>query len=231
MYQLKSLEDTIAAISTPAGQGALGIVRLSGKEALGILEKIFLSKDQKKLSEVNSHTAHYGHIVLYRDGKKEIVDEVLATIMRAPRSYTKEDVVEISCHGGAVVLHKVLSLAVNNGARLAEPGEFTKRAFLNGRIDLAQAEAVLDIIQSKTDAFLKISENQLKGELSLELESIREELMVIYVELEAIVNFPEDDINAQSRARIAQKIDSVQQRGGRLRFLFLPFEPDLVRQK
>ena len=216
MYQLKSLEDTIAAISTPAGQGALGIVRLSGKEALGILEKIFLSKDQKKLSEVNSHTAHYGHIVLYRDGKKEIVDEVLATIMRAPRSYTKEDVVEISCHGGAVVLHKVLSLAVNNGARLAEPGEFTKRAFLNGRIDLAQAEAVLDIIQSKTDAFLKISENQLKGELSLELESIREELMVIYVELEAIVNFPEDDINAQSRARIAQKIDSVQQRVGRL---------------
>jgi tRNA modification GTPase len=199
MHQLNSLEDTIVAISTPPGRGGIGIVRLSGRQALAIADGMFTAKDGSKPSSFGGYTVHYGDVADVK--KDEIIDEALLTVMRAPKSYTKEDVVEISSHGGAVSLRSVLVLASELGARLAEPGEFTKRAFLNGRIDLAQAEAVLDIIQAKTDTFLQVSTHQLKGELSTELEAIREQLMNIYVEIEAIVNFPEDDLSANDKTR------------------------------
>lgn len=183
-----NIDDTIAAISTPVGVGGIGIVRLSGKEALAIADKMFFSKGRLKPSEFESHTTHYGSI----KNNGEEVDEVILTVMRAPRTYTKEDVVEINCHGGIIALRDVLDLTLASGARLAQPGEFTKRAFLNGRIDLAQAEAVLDIIRAKTDSALKISLGQLKGELSIELSKIRSALLDILTQLEASIDFPED---------------------------------------
>lgn len=216
MYQLNHLEDTIVAISTPLGQGGIGIVRLSGKEAVAICDEIFVSKKGKKLSVGQNFFQQYGWVICRNSAVAkqseqgfETIDEALACVMRGPRSYTKEDVVEISCHGGTVVLRAIVMMAVDLGARLAEPGEFTKRAFLNGRIDLAQAEAVLDIIQSKTDRSLRMSLNQLKGELSRELSLIREGLMNFYTELEAVVNFPEDDIDAVGWQRLGEKIQSV----------------------
>lgn len=209
MYQVHDIHDTIVAISTPVGQGGIGIIRLSGREAVAIADKMFEAKSKKSLASQKSHSAYYGWI---KDQEGMVVDEVLVLIMRAPKSYTCEDVVEISCHSGSVSLKKILSLAMDLGARHAEPGEFTKRAFLNGRIDLAQAEAVLDIIHAKTNAFLQVSTNQLKGDLSSTLESIREQLMSVYVEIEAIVNFPEDDINAKGRQKLAADIASAVKR-------------------
>jgi len=202
------MDDTITAISTAAGAGGIGIVRLSGLEAIAIADRVFIAKNKKKLSALKSHTVNYGWVVC----NNEIIDEALMIIMRAPKSYTKEDVVEIHCHGGTVSLRAILQLTTASGARLAEPGEFTKRAFLNGRIDLAQAEAVLDVIQSKTDAFLRVSTNQLKGELSTELEAIRQQLMDVYIEIEAVVNFPEDDIDSTGREKVLDSIDRVRQR-------------------
>ncbi len=201
-------DDTIVAISTPLGRAGIGIVRMSGRDALSIADKMFVSKNKQKPSEFKSFSVHYGDVVRLQDGCDnnafvrvdkdnpcyEVIDEALLTVMRAPKSYTREDVVEISSHGGIACLKAILSLAVKLGARLAEPGEFTKRAFLNGRIDLAQAEAVMDIINSKTEAFLRISTSQLKGDLSVELEKIREMLMDVFVKIEAAINFPEDDI-------------------------------------
>ena len=210
MYQLKSLEDTIVAISTANGQAGIGIIRLSGIQAVTIVDGIFLAKNKKKLSACKSFTVNYGWIMAYPLDK--VIDEVLVTVMRAPKSYTKEDVVEISCHGGIVSLRAILQRVLDSGARLAEPGEFTKRAFLNGRIDLTQAEAVLDIIQSKTDTFLQVSTNQLKGELSIELESIREALTKVYIEMEAVVNFPEDDIDSKGRAKLSADIEKAKQK-------------------
>ena len=195
MPQLNNIDDTIVAIATPTGAGGIGIVRLSGPQALTVADQMFVTKKGKKPSGFKSFTVHYGDI---RDHQKNtVIDEALLTVMRSPKSYTKEDVVEISCHGGITPLRAILTRATQLGARLAEPGEFTKRAYLNGRIDLAQAEAVLDIIQAKTDAFLQVSTHQLKGDLSTELESVREALMDIYVQIEAIVNFPEDDVSPQ----------------------------------
>ena len=207
MYQYQGLEDTIAAISTPTGTGGIGIVRLSGKDAIAIADRIFVAKNKGKPSGYATHTVHYGWVQ-----DEDILDEVLLSVMRSPQSYTTEDIVEISCHGGTVSLKAILDLVLQKGARLAEPGEFTKRAFLNGRMDLTQAEAVLDVIQSKTDSYLRVSTHQLKGELSTELASIREDLMSIYVEIEAIVNFPEDEIDAQGRAAIAEHILKEQKR-------------------
>lgn len=192
MYQ-ESLNDTIAAIATPYGQGGIGIVRLSGKIALEISDKIFKGLGQGKPSNFKSYSIHYGKIIDLKNGIEQDVDEVLLSVMRAPKSYTCEDIVEIHCHGGIVPVKKILTLALDMGARLAMPGEFTKRAFLNGRIDLTQAEAVLDVIQSKTETFLKASVSQLKGDLAKELGIIREDLMKIYAQIEGIVNFPEDD--------------------------------------
>jgi len=210
MYQIADLEDTIVAISTSTGQGGIGIVRLSGKQALSIADQMFVMKNKRKPSAFKSFTVHYGDVV---DAKvNKTIDEALLTVMRGPKSYTKEDVVEISCHGGVVSLRAILMLSTELGARLAEPGEFTKRAFLNGRIDLAQAEAVLDIIQAKTDAFLQVSTNQLKGDLSTELEGIREQLMDVYLAIEAVVNFPEDDVGTEGREKLTADIAAAAQR-------------------
>jgi tRNA modification GTPase len=216
MYQLDNIDDTIVAIATPGGHGGIGIVRLSGPQAFAIADKIFRGRKKRKPSESKTFSVHYGWIVQENQTTEEIVDEVLLTVMKAPQTYTKQDIVEISCHGGTVVLRSIVSLAVEHGARLAEPGEFTKRAFLNGRIDLIQAEAVLDVIQAKTAAFLRVSTNQLKGELSTELESIRDALLEIYVEIEAIVNFPEDDVDAAGRAGLKERIGNARRRMAKL---------------
>ncbi len=196
---IPQFDDTIAAIATAIGPGGIGIVRLSGPDAFKILQKIFRPQHAPKNSNLKSHRVYYGHIV----DREEIIDEVLVTTMLAPKSYTCENVVEISGHGGLMAVKAVLALTLDCGARLAQPGEFTKRAFLNGRLDLVQAEAVLDIIQAKTQSSLRVSAQQLKGELTLELEKIRSELLEAYVRLEALVNFPEDGIEDRGRAQIA----------------------------
>src|SRR3990167_3464514 len=161
--------DTIAAIATSVGESGIGIVRLSGQTALKIAAKIFRAKEGENPSSFKAFTLHYGWVV---DGQGSIVDEALLGVMRAPRSYTREDTIEINCHGGIAPLRKTLELVLEHGARLAEPGEFTKRAFLNGRIDLAQAEAVLDIIRAKSDAALEAGLQQLKGGLSSRVNEI-----------------------------------------------------------
>ncbi len=208
MYQFKGVEDTIAAIATPAGCGGIAIVRVSGQDAFSIADRVFRPKGSVKPSQAKGFTVHYGWVV----SNEEIIDEVLLTVMRPPKSYTGQDVVEISCHGGAAVAHAVLDTILNVGARLAEPGEFTKRAFLNGRMDLAQAEAVLDIIRAKTEAFVRVSQNQLKGELSIQIEDIRQSLMKVYTTLEAFINFPEDDIDAQTSEDIYKRIEEQSKR-------------------
>jgi tRNA modification GTPase len=188
-----NLQDTIAAISTALGEGGIGIVRLSGKKALAIAGKIFVGLDKKQPAQFKSYTMHYGKIV----DEQKIIDEVILTVMRGPKSYTRQDVVEINCHGGLLSLRQILELTIKHGCRLASPGEFTKRAFLNGRLDLAQAEAVIDIIRAKTDSALKISLEQLSGRLSSEINKIRQELLDILVSLEASIDFPEEGIPAQ----------------------------------
>ncbi len=198
MSPLSNIDDTIVAVSTPVGEGGIGIIRLSGKNALAIADKMFVARNKRKPSEFESFTVHYGDVV--RRSAGEVIDEALLTLMRAPKSYTREDVVEISAHGGVASVRAVFNLAVTLGARVAEPGEFTKRAFLNGRIDLTQAEAVLDMVHSRTEAFLRVSASQLKGELSTELERIRERLMGVYAAIEAVINFPEDDIDAEKQS-------------------------------
>lgn len=182
--------DTIVAISTPPGENGIGIVRISGGSAIEIADEIFLSKSGAKLSKFKSHSIHYGYVA----EKERRIDEVLVALMRAPRTYTREDIVEINCHGGVVVLKQVLDLIVSLGARIAEPGEFTKRAFLNGRIDLAQAEAVLDIIASRTTDSLKVAQRQLEGETSGQIRKIRSHLMEIMAEIEAGINFPDEGL-------------------------------------
>jgi len=199
-----SLNDTIAAISTPIGQGGIGIVRLSGKDAINIAGRIFVSKDKNKPSQFKTYTIHYGRIM---EGA-QVIDEVILTLMRSPKSYTREDVVEINCHGGLVTLHKILDLVIAKGVRLAEPGEFTRRAFLNGRIDLAQAEAVIDVICAKTDSALKISQEQLQGRLSTQIRQIRQGILDILILLEAQIDFPEEEITATEKEGIAKKISA-----------------------
>ena len=204
MYQYKGLEDTIAAIATPTGSGGIGIVRISGKEAIAIADAIFHPKGTIKPSQAKGFTVHYGWV---KKSNNEIIDEVLLTLMRNPKSYTGEDVVEMSCHGGWAVVRLVLEEILKAGARIAEPGEFTKRAFLNGRIDLTQAEAVLDVIRARTESFVRVSQNQLKGELSTQVLNMREALMSVYTTLEAFINFPEDDIQTQAKDDIYQRIE------------------------
>ena len=182
--------DTIAAISTPPGEGALHIVRLSGDDALNIIDKVY-QQGHKVLSEQESHTIHYGHIVDPRD--QHVLDEVMVTIMKAPRTYTREDVVEINCHGGIVVVNKILQLLLREGARLAEPGEFTKRAFLHGRIDLSQAEAVIDIITAKTDRSMSMAVQQLDGRLSTLIRELRQDIFQTLGEVEVNIDYPEYD--------------------------------------
>lgn len=199
-----NLNDTIAAISTAQGQSGIGIVRLSGPRALAIADQIFTGPKKEKPSEFKSYTMHYGRI----SGHGRIIDEVILSLMRKPKSYTREDVVEINCHGGIVVLRNVLDLTLENGARLASPGEFTRRAFLNGRIDLAQAEAVIDVIRAKTDSALKLSLGQLNGGLSKEIGLIRKKLLDVLVNLEVEIDFPEEGIR-QGASAISQGIDAL----------------------
>ena len=184
------LDDVIAAVSTPPGSGGIGIVRLSGKGCVETADKIFKSKTGVKLTDKKSHTVTYGYVC---DGD-EIIDEVLVTVMVAPNTYTREDVVEINCHGGSAVTMRVLETALKNGARQAEPGEFTKRAFLNGRIDLTQAEAVMDIIDAKTDAARKTAVNQLSGRLKEKITELRDDILSSIATIEAAIDYPEHDI-------------------------------------
>ena len=183
--------DTISAVITALGEGAVGIVRISGNEAAAIGDKMFQSVSGKKLTEHASHLLVYGHVV---DEANNKIDEVLAVYMRGPRSYTAEDVVEIQSHGGLQSLKTILGLTYKLGARPAEPGEFTKRAFLNGRIDLIQAEAVMDIIKSRSEASLKMAVRQQDGQLSKKIKGLRRNLLDIVVNLEAVIDYPEDDI-------------------------------------
>lgn len=179
--------DTIAAIATAMSSSGIGIIRISGDEAVGIVDRIFSMKNGKKLSDMPTHTIHYGHI---KDGD-EVIDEVMVVLMRAPKSYTKEDTVEIDCHGGVYVMKRVLETVIKYGACPAEPGEFTKRAFLNGRIDLAQAESVIDIIHAKNEFALKSSEQQLSGSLSVAVRKVREKLLHEIAFIESALDDPE----------------------------------------
>ncbi|MBA4602866.1 tRNA uridine-5-carboxymethylaminomethyl(34) synthesis GTPase MnmE [Thermoactinomyces mirandus] len=181
--------DTIAAISTPVGEGGISVIRISGPEAVPVADRIYRGK--KSLKDVPTHTVHYGHIV--DPAFNEPVDEVLVTVMRKPRTFTREDVVEISCHGGIVPVQKTLELLLDHGARLAEPGEFTKRAFLNGRIDLSQAEAVMDLIRAKTDSAAKVALSQHEGRLSRLIHRLRNEILEILAHLAVNVDYPEYD--------------------------------------
>lgn len=194
----RSFDDTIAAISTPIGEGGIGIVRLSGDAALDITDKIFTAKGDRKASGFRSHTVHYGHAVY--GGR--MIDEVLLTVMRGPKSYTKEDIVEINCHGGVQAAKNVLEAVLKGGARLAEPGEFTKRAFLNGRLDLSQAEAVLDTIRAKTEGSLKVALKQLEGGLSKKVNALIDKLSDISAEVEASIDFPEEGIDTRDRKKL-----------------------------
>ena len=186
--------DTIAAIATALGESAIGIVRLSGDEAIEIASKIFKGKN---LNNVDSHTINYGHIIDPETGK--VIDEVMVSVLKAPRSYTTEDSVEINSHGGIMAIQRVLEAVLANGARLAEPGEFSKRAFLNGRIDLSQAEAVMDLIQAKTDKAMDASMNQLQGSLSTKIRSLRHEMLDTLAQVEVTIDYPEyDDVEEMS---------------------------------
>ena len=182
--------DTIAAISTAPGVGGIGIIRVSGIDAIQIVDKVFKSASRKTLMESQSHTIHYGHIV---NKENKVIDEVLVMLMKAPKTFTREDVVEINCHGGPVPLEAVLMEVIRNGARLADSGEFTKRAFLNGRIDLAQVEAIMDIIEAKTEVSLSQAVNQLEGKLSKQIKAYQDSLIQIIARIEVSIDYPEYD--------------------------------------
>lgn len=197
-------DDTIAAIATPLGEGGLAVIRISGADALKVADKCFEPAGQNgaKPSAAASHTIHYGKVT--RRG--QIVDEVLCAVMRAPRTYTREDVVEITCHGGIVATKTVLDTVLESGARLAEPGEFTKRAFLNGRLDLTQAEAVLDVIHSRTELALVAANEQLAGRLSERINRLRDDLMHVLAHVEAHIDFPDEDIAPDTREQLERRV-------------------------
>jgi tRNA modification GTPase len=198
-------DDTIAAIATPIGEGGLAVVRISGKSALAVADKSFLpvGKNSSKPTGAKSHTIHFGKIIR---GEK-VIDEVLLAVLRAPRTFTREDTVEISCHGGILPAKLVLDAILQNGARLAEPGEFTKRAFLNGRIDLAQAEAVADLIHSRTELALAAANEQLAGKLSQRINQLRDDLMHALAHIEAHIDFPDEDIAPDTKDKLLARLD------------------------
>ncbi len=200
-------DDTIAAISTPVGQGGIGIVRLSGPRAIGIADKVFRPGGKEGLAKAKTFSIMYGHAVDPASGGE--IDEVLVTVMRSPRSYTKEDVVEINCHGGMVAVRGLLELFLSEGARLAEPGEFTKRAFLNGRISLTQAEAVMDLISARTRESMKLAVDQLKGGLSEKLAGLRESLIEVCAHAEAYIDFPEEEIETKTSAELIARTGEI----------------------
>ncbi|MER2295229.1 MAG: tRNA uridine-5-carboxymethylaminomethyl(34) synthesis GTPase MnmE [Desemzia incerta] len=199
--------DTIAAISTPPGEGAIGIVRLSGEEAIAVADRVY-KLGSKQLADQTSHTIHYGNIV--NPKTNDTVDEVMVTVMRAPKTFTREDVVEINCHGGILAVNQVLQIVLQNGARLAEPGEFTKRAFLNGRIDLSQAEAVMDLIRAKTDKAMYVALQQLDGNLSNLIRNLRSEILDTLAQVEVNIDYPEyDDVEEMTSILLIEKAKQV----------------------
>ncbi|ETY72863.1 tRNA uridine-5-carboxymethylaminomethyl(34) synthesis GTPase MnmE [Lactiplantibacillus fabifermentans] len=199
--------DTIAAISTPPGEGGISIIRISGDKTFDVVEQIFKGKD---LRQVQSHTINYGHIV--DPGTQQEVDEVMASVMRAPKTYTREDVIEINCHGGLVATNEILQLILSHGARMAEPGEFTKRAFLNGRLDLSQAEAVMDLIRAKTDKSMKVALNQLDGDLSTLIRHLRQDILDVLAQVEVNIDYPEyDAVEAMTSKMLKEKATEVGQ--------------------
>lgn len=203
------VKDTIAAISTPMGEGGIAVIRVSGDESIAIVERLFRSK--VKLSQAATHTVHYGFVTDPKTGER--IEEALVTVMRAPRSFTMEDVVEISCHGGIIPVKRVLDLLFEHGVRPAEPGEFTKRAFLNGRIDLTQAEAVMDLIRSKSDRAFRIARKQAEGALSQRIKALRQALVELMAHIEVNIDYPEHDVeeltNAYIRERCLASIEAI----------------------
>lgn len=199
-------DDVIAAIATPSGVGGVGIVRISGKDAIAVADRVYRNASDQQLASFETHTIHYGHCC---DAQGKWIDEVLVSIMKAPRSYTAEDVVEINCHGGPVALHAVLDAVIRAGARLADPGEFTRRAFVNGRIDLTQAEAVADIIEAKTAIGLAYSVNQLSGGLSKKYQAMDAELLHLMTFIDAAIDYPEYDIETVTGDTLRRSIDGL----------------------
>ena len=198
------MEDTIAAISTPIGEGGIAIIRVCGPLAFDLADRVFHSSKGRP-SEFPTHTIHFGTAGI----NGEAIDQVMLTVMRAPRTYTKEDTVEINCHGGILTARKLLSLCLHNGARLAEPGEFTKRAFLNGRMDLTQAEAVMDLIRARTDRAHECALHELQGHLSTKVNDAREKLIAILANIEAHIDFPEEDLPPATRENLLRDTESV----------------------
>lgn len=197
--------NTICAIATALGQGGIGIVRISGNNAFDVIKKIFRPKGKIDYNNIKTHTIKYGHIV----DNDRVIDEVLVSFFKSPNSYTKEDIAEINCHGGNLVLREILDLCLKNGADIASPGEFTKRAFLNGKIDLAQAEAIIDVITAKTKVSLRTSVNQLEGKLSQNIKGIKEMLLDILIQIEAAIDYPEHDIEEYTKKSIYDKIEII----------------------
>ncbi|CAC5485083.1 TPA: tRNA uridine-5-carboxymethylaminomethyl(34) synthesis GTPase MnmE [Staphylococcus aureus] len=205
--------DTITSISTPMGEGAIGIVRLSGPQAVEIADKLY--KGKHLLNDVPSHTINYGHII--DPESKEVVEEVMVSVLRAPKTFTREDIIEINCHGGILTINRVLELTMTHGARMAEPGEFTKRAFLNGRIDLSQAEAVMDFIRSKTDRASKVAMNQIEGRLSDLIKKQRQSILEILAQVEVNIDYPEyDDVEDATTEFLLERSKEIKQEINRL---------------
>ena len=204
-----SENDTIAAISTPVGEGGISIIRISGEDAVAVAKRLY--HGSKDLAQVASHTINYGHIVDPDTGAE--VDEVMVSVMRAPHTYTCEDVVEINCHGGLLATNRILQLVLSYGARMAEPGEFTKRAFLNGRIDLSQSEAVMDLIRAKTDKSMKVALNQLDGDLSRLIRHLRQDILDVLAQVEVNIDYPEyDAVEEMTTKMLKEKALDIQQR-------------------
>ncbi len=197
---------TIVAISTAPGVGGIGIIRMSGENCFDILEKVFKQKNHQNIEQIKGYTIKYGNII---DENCKIIDEVLVSYFKAPKSYTAENMCEINSHGGIIIMKEILDLCIKNGAELAEPGEFTKRAFLNGRLDLTQAESVIDIINAKTDKEAKVSLEQLKGNLSEKIENIRKKIISVLADIEATIDYPEYDIEEVTTAQISKILDEV----------------------
>lgn len=200
------LDDTIAAVATPIGEGSISVIRVSGKDSWNLVDKIFRTAKIKSIQKLETHTIHYGEIV---DDQENTLDKVLISLFRNPNSYTGEDVIEISSHGGMANTNRIFQLLLKKGARHAEPGEFTKRAFLNGKIDLTQAEAVMDLIQAKSQSALNLAVRQLSGSLSVKFKQLKDDLMKLYAHLEGAIDFPEEDLEIYSDKEILKKLEKI----------------------
>ncbi|MDD5227143.1 MAG: tRNA uridine-5-carboxymethylaminomethyl(34) synthesis GTPase MnmE, partial [Candidatus Omnitrophica bacterium] len=219
------LDDTIAAVATPAGEGGIAVIRVSGPGAFEAVGPFFVSHESEKLNQTPANTICWGK---FTDPAGLLVDQVLVSCFRAPRSYTGQDVIEISCHGGFAVTKKILGFLIGKGVRHADPGEFTRRAFLNGKLDLVQAEAVLDLIHAKSDRSLDIAVRQLSGSLSRTLKELKDTLMRLLAHMEAYLDFPEEDLEINIKSGMEEQFASVQEK---IRSLIASFERNqLIRE-